>query len=518
MGNLRVNSHEARLMFSPVAQPVQFAESFVRQIAGLHVAADVGELQLKLARAMTALTECELSQVYQLDAAHTRLNLSVQCLAGDVQKTLDAAVPSDYWDEQLLQFSLSQNRPVCLQQVESGLHSIEFLPAFKQRWSSLLCVPLAKRTGTVNGLLLLASTRVRDLSGYTSALSELGQFFAEQAWLLQRSRPLNDGLTSTTDPRSTGNLFGLIGESPAIGETRRLIAKVISSPYTVLLTGETGTGKEVVARAIHEQGPRKTHAFVVQNCAAVPENLLESELFGYRKGAFTGADRDRRGLFDAAEGGTLLLDEIGDMPMSLQAKLLRVLQEGEIRPLGANSTHKINVRIIAATHRNLPESVAAGSFREDLYYRLMQFPIELPPLRQRQGDVRILAQHFAEKACIFLQRDSLKWAPETFEYLAGCRFPGNVRELKGAVERAVLMCDQGVLLPAHFSLLQAHSVEQTHCGLRQKLDQVERDLLIECLRKNRGNQTQAARELALPRRTLIYRLSRLNIHYNASHG
>ena len=235
-------------------------------------------------------------------------------------------------------------------------------------------------------------------------------------------------------------------------QTYSLISKVLHSPYTVLLRGETGTGKEVVARAIHDCGPRRSQAFIVQNCAAFPENLLESELFGYRKGAFTGADRDRAGLFDAANGGTLLLDEIGDMPLSLQAKILRVLQEGEIRPLGSNDTHKIDVRIIAATHRDLSTLVSEGKFREDLYYRLAQFPIELPALRQREGDILELAQHFAEKTCTYLQRDPVRWSSAALEHLSGYTFPGNVRELKALVERAVLLCEGGELLAEHFSL------------------------------------------------------------------
>jgi sigma-54-dependent transcriptional regulator len=301
-------------------------------------------------------------------------------------------------------------------------------------------------------------------------------------------------------------------------ETCSLISKVLHSPYTVLLRGETGTGKEVVARAIHDCGPRRSQAFIVQNCAAFPENLLESELFGYRKGAFTGADRDRAGLFDAANGGTLLLDEIGDMPLSLQAKLLRVLQEGEIRPLGSNDTHKIDVRIIAATHRDLSVLVSEGKFREDLYYRLAQFPIELPALRQREGDILDLARHFADKACSFLQRDAVRWSDAALDHLSGYAFPGNVRELKGLVERAVLLCEGGELLAEHFSLRMEAMPEDSSLNLRERLERVERSLLLDCLRKNDGNQTLSARELGLPRRTLLYRLGRLNIHYGDFDG
>ena len=307
--------------------------------------------------------------------------------------------------------------------------------------------------------------------------------------------------------------FGLIGHSAAMAETCRLIGKVLDSTYTVLLRGETGTGKEVVARAIHAMGPRRSKAFVVQNCAAFPEGLLESELFGYRKGAFTGADRDRPGLFDAADGGTLLLDEIGDMPLSLQAKLLRVLQEGEIRPLGASTAHKVDVRIVAATHRDLRAMVAQGSFREDLYYRLAQFPIELPALRQREGDIRELARHFAGKACVTQGRSPVSWSSQALDQLSCHSFPGNVRELKCLVERAVLMCDEGVILPQHLMLPLASPAQATDATLRQRLERVERGLLIDCLHKNRGNRTRTARELGVARRTLLYRLARLNIPF-----
>src|SRR5690606_997842 len=230
-----------------------------------------------------------------------------------------------------------------------------------------------------------------------------------------------------------------------------------------------------------------------------------------RKGAFTGAERDRKGLFDAADGGTLFLDEIGDMPLALQAKLLRVLQEGEVRPLGSTQTHKVDVRIIAATHRDLRALVEEGRFREDLFYRLSHFPIELPPLRARAEDILQLARHFATEAACFLQRDDYRWSEAALDHLAGYAFPGNVRELKGLIARAVLLCEGGELLPEHFNLQPTSQVEDSGMNLRERLEQVERNLLLDCLRKNRGNQSQAARELGLPRRTLLYRMDRLNI-------
>ncbi|MCU7246422.1 sigma-54 interaction domain-containing protein [Pseudomonas koreensis] len=499
-------------MFTQVPQPLVYAEALLAQFASLSRAADGAALLGDFVRGLAELSGCELTQLYLLDATHTCLGMNAECLDGLLQPREAASLPADYNGEQLLQFALCQNRVVCLNELSGSLHETSFLPAAVAPWQSLLCVPLVNQQKSVEGLLLCASRRHVDLQGFADSLGQLGSFVLGQLHLLQRLRqPLSDQPALRNIPSASG--YGLIGKSAAMRQTYSLISKVLHSPYTVLLRGETGTGKEVVARAIHDCGPRRSQAFIVQNCAAFPENLLESELFGYRKGAFTGADRDRAGLFDAANGGTLLLDEIGDMPLSLQAKLLRVLQEGEIRPLGSNDTHKIDVRIIAATHRDLSVLVTEGKFREDLYYRLAQFPIELPALRQREGDILDLARHFADKACTFLQRDPVRWSEAALEHLSGYSFPGNVRELKGLVERAVLLCEGGELLAEHFSLrLDPAPDDNSSLNLRERLEQVERNLLLDCLRKNDGNQTLAARELGLPRRTLLYRLGRLNIN------
>ncbi|HCF5342896.1 TPA: sigma-54-dependent Fis family transcriptional regulator [Pseudomonas aeruginosa] len=498
-------------MFSRVPQPLAFAEALLAQFGALSRETDIAALLGGFARAVGELSGCELSQLYLLDQTHTALTLNAECRDGLLQALEPSSLPADYTGEQLLQFALCQNRVVSLVDLPSRLHETGFLPAGEQPWLSLLCVPLVSPEKTVEGMVVCATRRPLDLQGFAHPLGQLGSFVLAQLHLLQRlSQPSGEPQGPSSAPVVSG--YGLIGRSAAMRETCRLISKVLHNPYTVLLQGETGTGKEVVARAIHEYGPRRAQAFVVQNCAAFPENLLESELFGYRKGAFTGAERDRPGLFDAADGGTLLLDEIGDMPLSLQAKLLRVLQEGEIRPLGGNDTHKVDVRIIAATHRDLALLVRDGKFREDLYYRLAQFPIELPPLRQREGDALELARHFAERACVFLRRAPLGWSAEALELLDGYGFPGNVRELKGLVECAVLLCEGEVLLAEHFSL-RAPPEAKAPLKLREHLEQIERDLLLACLRRNAGNQTLAARELGLPRRTLIYRMGRLNIHF-----
>ncbi len=458
------------------------------------------------------LAASPLAQLYLLDATHTRLMLSAEWFDGRRQHEA-TSLPSDYDGEQLLQYCLSQNRLLSIAPLDASLHPTSFLPEAARPWRSLLCLPLPDAEGHAVGLLVTASPSGCDLAQAAEPLASLGRFALGQAQLLSRLRgavqPARPDEAAVARPCASG--YGLIGDSPRMRAVYSLIGKVLHNPVSVLLTGETGTGKELVARAIHDCGSRRSQAFVVQNCAALPEHLLESELFGYRKGAFTGADRDHEGLFDAANGGTLFLDEIGDMPPTLQAKLLRVLQEGEVRPLGSTRTHKVDVRIVAATHQDLRKRVEDGRFREDLYYRLSLFPIELPPLRERDQDILRLARHFADNACGFLQRDAVRWSDAALEQLAGYGFPGNVRELKGLVERAVLLCDGGELLPEHFSLRPVDDALDSTLNLRERLERVERNLLVDCLRKNGGNQSQAARELGLPRRTLLYRMERLGV-------
>lgn len=497
-------------MFIQLPQPLAYAEALLEQFARLARAGDDAQLLGGLVLGLAELSGCELTQLYLLDATRTCLGMTAECLEGSLQPREAQKLAADYSGEQLLQFALGQNRVVCLADLPGSLHETRFLPPGAIPWQSLLCVPVSHQQ-RVEGLLVCASSRRIELQAFADSLGRLGAFVLSQLHLLQRLRRPGEGAQPVRTSVPGISPYGLIGKSAPMRQTCLMMSKVLHSPYTVLLRGETGTGKEVVARAIHDYGPRRSQAFIVQNCAALPESLLESELFGYRKGAFTGALCNRAGLFDAANGGTLLLDEVGDMPLSLQAKLLRVLQEGEIRPLGSNDTHKIDVRILAATHRDLSVMVSEGTFREDLYYRLSQFPIELPALRQRGDDIVDLARHFADKACAFLKRDALCWSDAALDHLSGYAFPGNVRELKGLVERAVLLCEGGELLAEHFTLRPKAASDDARLNLRERLEQVERGLLLDCLRKNEGNQSLSARELGLPRRTLLYRLRRLNI-------
>jgi transcriptional regulator with GAF, ATPase, and Fis domain len=233
--------------------------------------------------------------------------------------------------------------------------------------------------------------------------------------------------------------YGMVGASPAMQEVFATIERVAASDVPVLVRGETGTGKELVARALHEHGARAGKPLLAENCAAVPANLLESELFGHAKGSFTGAVADRKGHFEAASGGTVFLDEIGDMPLEMQAKLLRVLQEGEVRPVGSNEVVEVDVRVVAATHRDLSAMVAERTFREDLYYRLAVVTIELPPLSEREGDVRLLVEHLIGPISEEIGRPGARVTEEAMQVLERAPWPGNVRQLENELRRAVAL-------------------------------------------------------------------------------
>jgi transcriptional regulator with GAF, ATPase, and Fis domain len=305
----------------------------------------------------------------------------------------------------------------------------------------------------------------------------------------------------------------MIGSSPAMQALLDQSAKVVDTRVTVLVQGETGVGKELIAAAMHYRSRRRAQLFVTQNCAALPENLLESELFGHKKGSFTGAHEDKKGLFEIADGGTLFLDEVSEMPLSLQSKLLRVLQDGEIRPLGAVQEKQVNVRIVAATNRNLEKEVAEGRFREDLYYRLNVFPIRVPPLRERREDIPLLAEHFLERYRTELGKPAAGFSQQTMELLQAYDWPGNVRELENEVQRLVIQVDPGgfvtpELLSPKVRQLEGFvdRVKPTKGTLREMMDQLERWLLIEALRAHDNNKTAAAKTLGITREGLHKKL------------
>ena len=304
---------------------------------------------------------------------------------------------------------------------------------------------------------------------------------------------------------------GLVAQSAPMRAALDLVARVAEHNTTVLITGESGTGKEVIARAIHRASPRSPRPFVGINCAAIPESLLESELFGHVRGAFTGATADKAGLFDQANGGTLLLDEIGEMPIGLQSKLLRVLQEGEIRRVGDQKTRKIDVRVLAATARNLAAEAAAGRFREDLFYRLNVVAIELPPLRQRREDIAPLARHFVARLAQRFGRP-LTLSDATVAWLEQQEWRGNVRELENAIERAVVLTDRDELEPGDFTKTPRPTSHAPLTGtLSDVVEAAETQAISDALKAVDGNRREAAKRLGVSLRTLFYKMSRYGL-------
>ena len=340
---------------------------------------------------------------------------------------------------------------------------------------------------------------------------------------------------------------GIVGRSEAMQTIFKTIGQLSASDATVLITGESGTGKELVARAIYQHSRRSKQPFLAINCAAIPENLLESELFGHEKGAFTGATTQRIGKFEQGNHGTLFLDEVGDMSLATQAKILRVLQDGSFERVGGNQTVRVDVRIIAATNKQLEKAVADGQFREDLFYRLNVVRIHLPPLRERREDIKLLAGYFLRKFSRQLRQPVKSISPEAMEFLLQHSWPGNVRELENAIQRALIMSKGDVLLPADFTqeILSARQAKpevsvspapiQTKAGetnlealarqlfdwakqdsRRRLIPAVERELVIHALRETKGNQVHAARLLGISRATLRKRIEKFGIQQQIS--
>jgi len=322
--------------------------------------------------------------------------------------------------------------------------------------------------------------------------------------LQQENRQLKDVLSGHLDREQ------IIGESKKMQQLLQRVEKIASSQAFALISGESGTGKEVIAKALHRASDRSREPFIAVNCAAIPKDLIESELFGHLKGSFTGAIKDRKGKFSLANGGTLFLDEIGELPIDLQPKLLRALQEQQIEPVGG-TTEQVDVRVIAATNRNLEEAMRNGTFREDLYYRLAVVPIEIPPLRERKEDIPALAHHFLKKlnvpADVTLTSDAI-------ELMKTYHWPGNIRELQNVIERSVILRTSNEIRGADLNLRGSAGSSQTLIQLPREghnLIEVEKQLIKQALSMAGNNQSEAARLLSIPRHVLLYRLEKYNL-------
>ncbi|GAA6135876.1 two-component system response regulator PilR [Oceaniserpentilla sp. 4NH20-0058] len=325
--------------------------------------------------------------------------------------------------------------------------------------------------------------------------------------------------TPETVAKSESLLPNIIGQSTAIIELKQQIQKVARSHAPVFINGESGSGKELVARAIHQLGPRKDQPFIPVNCGAIPSELMESEFFGHRKGAFTGATQNKDGFFHAANGGTLFLDEVADLPLTMQVKLLRAIQENVVRPVGSENEEKVDIRILSASHKDLHEEVQNQNFREDLFYRLDVINLQVPSLRARQSDIRILTEHIIQRLSDSLGVKDIQLSSDAENALQGYHFPGNIRELENILQRAMTLMDGHVIHLKDLALKSTTSNENSSPlvefkpgqSLEDYLEDIEREILTQTLEQCRWNKTAAAEQLGMSFRSMRYRLKKLNI-------
>jgi Nif-specific regulatory protein len=391
---------------------------------------------------------------------------------------------------------------------------------------SMICAPLRARKRVIGliyalnkleGNFTASDARLLELVSGTIAIAiENAKLYGELKRRTSQLEGENRRLLEQVQERF--KLQGVIGSSRAMQQIFTTVSKVIPTPTSVLIQGETGTGKELIARVIHYSGPRKDKPFVAENCGALTETLLESELFGHVKGAFTGAASNKKGLFELAHGGTVFLDEISETSLNLQVKLLRVLQEGQVRPVGGSRTVEVDVRVIASTNRDLLKEVKRKRFRQDLYYRIAVFPITLPPLRERGTDVVLLTDHFLKKYGRKLDQMDLRISPRAIELLSRYEWPGNIRELENEIERAVAMAtDSREIRVAHLSgKLKdeddcVEEIDEINGTLPEAVTALEKRMITRALQETKGNRTRAAKQVGLTRQGLINKIKRYKI-------
>ena len=393
---------------------------------------------------------------------------------------------------------------------------------------SMICAPLKTRKGFIGVLYALNKIEgeftqkdkrlLEILSGPIAVSIENARLYGELISHVDALKTQNQLLKSQI--RSKYNFREIVGSSPAMRRMFAMLERVVDTTTNVLIQGETGTGKELIAKVIHYNGPLKDGPFVAENCAAIPEGLLESELFGHVKGAFTNAVKDKKGLFELADGGTIFLDEIGEMPLHMQAKLLRVLQEKQIRPVGSNQYKKVDVRLIASTNKDLDQEVKKGRFRQDLFYRINVFQITSPPLRKRRSDIPILAEHFLKKFAKKFHKPIPKLSPKATDLLMRFHWPGNVRELENEMERAITMAGgEKIITEQHLSdKIRAIDSEKgsiivspSSGTLKEVIKEVEMKMIQEALLNTGGNRSKAARILGITRQGLLNKIVRYQI-------
>jgi Nif-specific regulatory protein len=418
---------------------------------------------------------------------------------------------------------VESSRPIVVPQVSKEptfLNRAAKRPELTREELSFICVPILLNRRAVGAIGVdLKFNPDRDYERYVKFLGIVASSIA-QAVKIQRlieedkKRLVDENTHLRQELKERYDFSTIIGTSGPVRQMYEQMAQVASTNTTVLIRGESGTGKELIAHAIHYNSPRANKPFIKVSCAALPDSLIESELFGYEKGAFTGAEQRKKGRFELAEGGTLFLDEIGDINLSTQVKLLRVLQEREFERLGSTETIKVNVRLIAATNADMERAIAAGTFREDLYYRLNVFSIFVPPLRERKADLLLLVDHFLEKFSREHHKSIKRIATPAIDMLMSYHWPGNVRELENTLERSVLICDGQVIhghhLPPSLQTAEA-SGTVTRVSLADAVAGFEKDLLQDALKTTRGNRAKAARLLDTTERVLNYKVRKYGI-------
>jgi Nif-specific regulatory protein len=383
---------------------------------------------------------------------------------------------------------------------------------------SFICVPININHRTIGALSVDRLHRDLDLDHDLRLLTIIASIIAQTVNNIllidrEKERLQNENLKLKGQLQERYQMGNIIGTSGRMRQVFEMIGRVAKSNATILIRGESGTGKELVASAVHYNSLRADKPFIKVNVAALPETLVESELFGHERGAFTGALQRKQGRFELAQGGTIFLDEIGDLSPNVQLKLLRVIQEREFTRLGGTATLKADVRLLAATHRDLEQALTKGTFREDLYYRLNVFPIYLPPLRERMADIPLLAEHFLSKYSGEHQKPVKRVSAPALDLLMQYPWPGNVRELENIIERAVLVCDEDTILSVHLppSLQRQEPGASPTSGLSSQVEKLEKELITEALRQTRGNQSKAATLLDTSLRILGYKIKQYGI-------
>lgn len=497
----------------------------------LHLPTDLQDLETlyRLAHVVHSFQELQplLENLVDLAIRHVNAERGVIFLRdarGDLYPTAARSLyPSELVDAQ----------KVALSVVESAVHAKESVlasnlqtdPRFNSESAihynilSVVCMPLV-RGETVTGAFYLdhgkrpGAFTERD-HNFLKAFCELAGSAIEAAVERERYQIENRYLRQVV--ATEADFSEIVTNSSQVISILETVELVASSNVSVLISGESGTGKELIARAIHFKSSRREKKFVAQNCASIPETLLESELFGYRKGSYTGATHDKPGLFEVASGGTLFLDEIGDLSLSSQAKILRSLQEGEIKRIGDNTPIKVDVRVLSATNKDLLEQIRKGLFREDLFYRLNVVTLKLPPLRERREDIPLLARHYMGLFCARMGKRFAGFDAEAIDMLSTYNWPGNVRQLKNEMERLAILLNEGELVAAPNlaeTIQQAALLRPQEAGsskMKEGLDAIQRKMVVEALQKYRWNKTQAASDLGITRRGLIKMIERYGL-------